>query len=301
MAKTTRDKLLTNAKVGPIEFVAASVSGGGTARRLAIYEAIGVDGAELEDLGQGPRREVLKARLDEGVWQKLENLKRDGKAVQCVHPLFGVFTGRVESCPYEAGPKSLVDCTITLIEDGQHTVQLAPITLSLPDAASAFSAGLDDLDGLAMPDEWTDAQGNYGFTMDSFSDFDSTLSDVMSGGSSWTDLGSAFDSLVDTVDSVVTAVEGEIRDLGQAGADMMDTALDLANKARQCVDAAQDELATVWEPFQVRGSLSVAELARDWLGSDDDDAIDQILDSNPSIIDINSIPEGMDILIPIAI
>jgi len=53
-----RESLYTRTRIGSIEFDAASASGGGK-RRLAIHEAIGVDGGSIEDLGEAPRVENL--------------------------------------------------------------------------------------------------------------------------------------------------------------------------------------------------------------------------------------------------
>ena len=304
-----RESLYTKAQIGSIQFEAASASGGGK-RRLAIHEAIGVDGATIEDLGEAPRVEHLSAHVGEDVYLKLENLRREATVQTCTHPLFGTFQGRIHEISYEAGTKHGVNIKLTLIEDGQHALVLAPVTLSLPSSAGAFAAGLDDWGDINTEADFESylSDESFGIVQGLGSDFlgfanafDTVLDAVQSGTSTWAALGSALDDLGSSLDSFVDGVYGLADEIGQAGMDIIDASYSLVRAARDCVDAAQSEAATILQPFKVATPVGVAALCREFLGSDDDDMIDLFLESNPTIIDLNAIPSGLDIVLPVAI
>lgn len=298
---STRSQIVRKAKIGNIEFTASRATGGGK-RRLAIYEAIGIDGAEIDDLGEGPRIETLEASLDEVVYWNLENLRREGQVQTIVHPLFPIFQGRIHELTYDANEKERVNAKIILVEDGEWTLSLAPVVITLGQASQnaknaaddLFSAGLDDLD---LPDDL--ASANVGMNS-AWTDLDGVLDQVELGEASWFELGGAFDLLGDAADSLITAVDGAIDDVvGLAELSIDDFTYDLMGAARSVVDAAQQDVAAVWEPIKTTIDRSVADVALQYLGADDEDAENKILQSNPGIIDLNLIPAGFDLLIPV--
>jgi hypothetical protein len=47
------------------------------------------------------------------------------------------------------------------------------------------------------------------------------------------------------------------------------------------------------------GSVSIAEIALEYLGTDDDEAIQLIIDRNPQIIDVSAVLPGVELSIPV--
>jgi hypothetical protein len=305
MAETTRSKILVPTKIAGIEFVATSVKGGGS-RRLNRAPAIGVDGEGLDDLGEGARVEEFEARLDEAVYQQLEEKRRDAKVYAIQHPLFGVFQGRIESINYTADSRNLVNATIVVVEDGDATFALAPVTVSFPKAGSSakannnlFSDALTDLDGLdGIPDSVSTASANAQSAADAFND---GVDAVENDDASWQDLGADFDNLGSSTNDFIDAFDAAAPDLPEmydTGA--VDAAYNALASARDAVDAAQRLTAMTWQPSLLVEDVSVSALARDWLPDlTEADAIDQILESNPGILDLNVVPAGVELLIPV--
>ena len=307
--QTTRDKIVTKCKIGGIEFVATAASGGQT-RRIARYEAIGWDGAALEDYGEGPRVETIRGRLDEIIYSKLRNVQQAGKAVEIIHPLFDVFDGRIEQISYEADTKSLVNATIVVIEEGAPQI-ISVSALTLPQASAvytgatnAFNEGIDDLPAgipTALSSSITAAQGandEFGTSLESVLDDDADFGVL---GGLFDDLATEMNGVIEAMDDAVNAVYNETIGAVEELVDstISDAAYAVINAAQDAVTAAQQETAVVWEPFTVIEELSVAELAIDWLGEDSDKNITLILESNPAIIDVNAVDSGFELLVPI--
>ncbi|MHC4890898.1 MAG: hypothetical protein ACYTEO_15700 [Planctomycetota bacterium] len=307
---TIRDSIAAETTIGTIKFFATSVSGGGT-RRIVRYSKVGVDGQDTEDLGEDARTEALRAELDEDVWQKLDNLRREGKVQTCTHPLFGVMKARILSCPYEADHTSMVSCTITLIEDGEHTIQIAPQYLSLPGAAQKARSVWDNLQlddsvgGVANlddpPSELTGATEDLETAWDSF---DAALTDAESGfvgdslDASFGDLAEAAESMADavaqTLDNNLMSDPTDLLELS-----IIEPTFELIDAARATVESAHEVTKNIWQDFQIKLPLSVGELAQDWLGEDNEENRDLILEKNPTIVDVNHIPSGESVILPV--
>jgi prophage DNA circulation protein len=304
---TTRQSLAGKLKIGTWEAWAKSLSGGGT-RRLAGQKAIGVDGETFEDLGEDARRETMSAELDENEWQKLDNLRRAAKIYTITHPLFGTFQGRIVSCPYQAGLRDMVDAEITLVEDGEPTSNAAAVTITLPAAAQAYKAqkaayddASTDWDGLAIPASTDSSKSSFDSAM---SDFDAQVDSAREGDASWEDLSSVYDDLgstggtfLDSLDELTDSALDVVNDVLDLGMDSLTYAV--IDAARTCIGAATDQVTNVWRTLRTTTPVSVAELAVDWLGSDDDDSIDAILAANPQIVDLNYVPTGIELQLPV--
>ena len=104
----TREKIAGEAQIGAVKFWATRATPQPTPRRIVEYGGIGVNGGQTEDLGKNARREILNATVDEIVYLDLDEIKNQAKVVTCVHPLFGVFQGRVLDVVPDAGPDPMV-------------------------------------------------------------------------------------------------------------------------------------------------------------------------------------------------
>jgi hypothetical protein len=84
-----------------------------------------------------------------------------------------------------------------------------------------------------------------------------------------------------------------------ADLDIQDLTYAAIDAARDVVDAMEQQTGNVWEEFTAMATVSVAELAREFIGFDDDESIQRILDRNPQLIDVSAILPGVSISIPI--
>jgi len=299
-----REQLAAEADIGGVTFWATSASGPGAPRSIVQHGGIGVTGAVTVDLGRPARTETLKATVDETVFLKLIAVKDAAKVVDITHPLFGTFQGRVQDVPYEAGPDDMVDITVTVIEHGEPSILLAPAVVTLSSAAAdadaAFANLGDDLDGLGDFPLTDDLTNNITNINSSYSTFSGALDDAQQGVASFEDIAAEFtafaqagQALVDSVDTAWDTVT-ELADFS-----VQDLVYETIDAARDCVNSMERQLGNVWEEFQVRGSVSIAELAREFIGADDDDSIQLILDRNPQIVDVSAILPGVSVSIPI--
>jgi hypothetical protein len=68
---------------------------------------------------------------------------------------------------------------------------------------------------------------------------------------------------------------------------------------RDAVDVIVAGGGAVWQPVTVVAPVSLAELADEYLGASDDDAIDRLLSANPNTIDLLAAPVGAVLWIPV--
>jgi hypothetical protein len=301
-----RSKLIAEAKIGTVSFVAASVSGAGK-RRLQGGAAIGVDGEEFEDLGENARTEQIEATVDETTYLELEGIRRDAKRVTCQHPLFGVFEGRISDLSYKANERQGVDISVTLIEDGDHSRVMAPVQVSFPQASGAatasldaFSEGLDEIPS----DVGGDLLGEVAACGSLISTFETALSSAALGGiAAVQDLAGAFGELSVGVDSLISSFDLAAESVASlADSDLVDLALSAVNATRQAVEALSNESTLVWQPLPVAGPLGLDAVAYDRameLGIDPDDALAQILSANTDLVDLVAIPTGFTLWLPV--
>jgi hypothetical protein len=83
--------------------------------------------------------------------------------------------------------------------------------------------------------------------------------------------------------------------------DMVDTTYELINVAREWVDAVENQVSDVWQDLKITTPLSLAEIALDLIGNDDESTIDEILNRNTTLIDINAVPVGVSLSIPVSL
>ena len=299
-----RAALAGMAQIGPIKFWATSAQTNPNPRRIVQYTGVGVDGAVTEDLGQNARTETLNAIVEEDIYVKLNDLKNEAKLLIIVHPLFGAFEGRIVDAVPTAGPQDMVDIVVTVVESGKPIdvfVLPPPTTASAKQAAtSAFNnLGLDDLDGLS---NFPTSSGlpSAGAGMNSgWSSFSGVMDMVDSADAVWSDVSAAYNELADAGSVLIDAIDS-FEDATQDMIDMVDSTYELLDDARTFVDAMEQSIGSVWQDLQVVTPLSVAEIALDLIGDDTEETIDLILDRNPTIIDLNAIPIGFKLSIPVA-
>jgi prophage DNA circulation protein len=302
---STREKLAGQAKVGGVEFWATGASGDGSPRRIVRYSGIGVEGQVTEDLGRDARVETLNAIVDEMVYIELKAVRDAAKVVTAVHPLFGVMQARLENVTYNAGPNDLVEIQVTLVENGDPSIfnPLSTLTLSgqTQDAKSAWSDLNDSFSELNALDSLTDDLGNaIGGFQDGWGLFDAALDLAAAGDVLFDEMASAYNDLADLGGTLIDAVDTAWNDVTElVDYAVEDLTYDVLNSARGVVDALEKQAVDVWSAFKVVDPVSIAEVALDFLGVDDDDTIQQILDRNPQIVDINAIPVGVEISVPV--
>jgi phage tail protein X len=322
---SAREQLAGPAKIGPISFDATAASGS-FSRRLVKYHGIGMDGAELDDLGEDARVETLRAELEEDVFIALEKLRRRGEKVACVHPLFGTMTARVEALSYDADQRPMVDCQITLVEDGYRPRPPQPVRVdayyqaNLAKAA-AMRAGVEDWLNAPLPDlDADDALESMrellaGFELGDWElplaeallegfraveGFVDAMDDFISGFQDWEFLSGAYSVLNDSIswalgsfDTIKSAVESVI------DFNWEDYCFDLLDSAQAMVAAATDTATQLWSSLTAKGPLTLDELAAEFLGTTDQEAIDAILANNPGLVDASVVPAGFEIFLPI--
>ncbi len=299
-----RASLAGMAQIGPIKFWATSAQTNPNPRRIVQYIGIGVDGAVTEDLGQNARTETLNATVEEDIYIKLNDLKNEAKILIIVHPLFGAFEGRIIDAVPTAGPQDMVDIVVTVVEHGKPIdVFVLPqkTTASAQQSASAAFAnlGLDNLDGLADFDSSTGLPAAGAGMNNSWASFSSVMDSVSTADALWTDVSAAYNDLASAGNVLIDAVDGFV-DATQDMIDMVDSTYELLNEARDFVDAMEQRIGSVWQNLQVTTPLSIAEIALDLIGDDSEETIDLILERNPTLIDLNAVPIGFELSIPVA-
>ena len=205
----------------------------------------------------------------------------------------------------DAGPEDMVDITCTLCESGDPTalfVTTINTTASAKQSATnAFdNLGLDDLDGLANFDSSTGLPAAGAGMNSSWASFSGVMDAVESANALWADATSAYNDLATAGDTLIDAVDGFV-DSTQEMVDMVDNTYDLLNEARNFVDAMEQKTGSVWQDFKITTPLSIAEIALDIIGNDTEETIDLILDRNPTIIDLNAVPIGLQLSVPVDI
>lgn len=305
---TTREQVAAPAKIGSFEFEATVVSGGGR-RNLAPQGGIGRDGEDHDDLGEAGRREQLEADLDEIGYQKLENLRRAAKPYTIVHPLLGAFWGRIHGINYQGNPEpDLLKVTIELVEEGDHTTQMPAVVLSLSAAAQAARSayddlGWDDLDGLAdigtadldgvLDNTGTAFKGAWG-------DFDDLMSAAELGTATWEEVSDGFVALGEGVQGLLDELPQAYEQCEKWITTSWEHGLHaLMGAAGDVVTAARGAGAAFMRQVKVKSPQSIWELSKEWLGADDDETVNEILEANPQLIDLVAILPGTELQIPV--
>jgi hypothetical protein len=300
---STREKLAGMAQIGSTKFWATSATPNPTPRRIAQYGGVGVEGATTDDLGQDARQEVLNATVDELVYLDLDQIKRAGDVVTCVHPLFGVFQGRLVDVTYTAAENDMVDIVCTLIEHGDPAdlfiLNVSTTAAKKQSADSVFdniSGDLDDLDDL--PSSTGLPAAGQGLTS-GYGNFSNVMTSAQSADALWTDVAAAYSEVADAANVLIDAVDA-FEDATQVMTEMVDSTYELVNECRGFVDTMKNEVASVWQDFQVVHPLSLAEIALEIVGDASEETLDLLLDNNPTLIDINAIPVGVALSIPVS-
>jgi prophage DNA circulation protein len=292
------------AQIGTVKFWATSAQTNANPRRIVQYTGIGVDGAATDDLGVNARIETLNAIVDEDIYAQLLTIKNEAKVITMVHPLFGAFEGRLMDVVPNAGPDDMVDIVCTLCESGDPTAlfvtTINTAASAKQSATSAFdNLGLDDLDGLSDFPTSTGLPAAGAGMNDSWASFSGVMDAVDSADGLWTDVAAAYNDLADAGNTLIEAVDGFV-DATQDMVDMVDSTYDMLNEARNFVDAVEQQIGSVWQDLKVTTPLSLAEIALELIGDDTEETIDLILDRNPTLIDLNAVPVGVTLSIPVA-
>lgn len=292
------------AQIGTVKFWATRAATNANPRRIVQYNGIGVDGASTDDLGVNARVETLNAIVDEDIYAQLLTIKNEAKIITMVHPLFGAFEGRLMDVVPDAGPDDMVDIVCTLCESGDPTalfVTTINTTASAKQAAtSAFdNLGLDDLDGLADFPTSTGLPAAGAGMNQSWASFSGVMDQVSSADALWTDVTAAYNDLAVAGDTLINAIDG-YAEATQDMIDMVDTTYELLGDARSFVDSMEQRIGSVWQDLKVVNPISLAEIALDLIGDDAEETIDLILERNPTIIDLNAVPVGFTLSIPVA-
>jgi len=301
---TTREKIAGEAKIGSVKFWATRATPQPTPRRIAQYGGVGITGATTEDLGKDARVETLTATVDELVFLDLDQIKNTADIVTCVHPLWGVFQGRLVDVVPDAGPDPMVDIVCTIIEHGDPAdlfiLNIGSTAAKKQSTDATFdniSGDLDDLDDLPSSSGLPAAgQGMTG----AFNNFSSMTSAVSAGDALWTDAAAAYTELSNAADVLIDAVDA-YEDATQAMVDMVDSTYELVNDAFDFVQVMKDAVASVWQEFKVTSPLSLAKIALEIVGDATDETLDLLLNNNPGLVDICAIPPGTALSIPVDI
>jgi hypothetical protein len=294
-----RESIAGMAQIGNVKFWATRATPQPTPRRVMQYTGVGVVGAVTEDLGRNARTEILNATVNEDVYLDLDQVKNAAKVVTCVHPLFGVFEGRLIDVTFDAGPDDMVDIVCTLVEHGDPSaIFIVTVNSTAAKKQSADSVFDDmDLDGL---DDFPTATGlpaaGQGLT-GSYGNF-SALMEAGPDDTLWTEVAAGFNDLAESGNTLIEAIDG-YADATQELVDMVDSTYELINIGREYVDAMERQVSDVWQSVKITHPLSVAEIALELVGNATEDTIDTILDRNPALIDICAVPIGTELSIPV--
>lgn len=309
-ATDLRKLLAGQAQIKDVKFWAVRASTQEPQRRLAMYAGIGVDGAVTEDLGQDAGIEVLEAIVDEDVYNKLYVIKHEAKVVTIVHPLFGVFEGRLANITYDAGPADMLNIVCTCIKHGDPAgLFVASANTTAQNKATANSAyddlstptgdnmTLSDLGDFDISTGLPAASTNFA---SAFGTFSAIMDTVAAANGLWTDAAAAFTEFAESAGDLIDVID-DFADATQEMVDMVDKTYYLLDVARDWVDSVERQASTVWHPFKVRNPLSLAEIALSIVGDDSEDVIDAILNRNPTLVDICAIPPGVELSIPVTL
>ena len=308
--KTTRDDILTKAKIGTLEFVPTGCNGGDNPLRLAKHGAIGMNGQWGEGLGMDARVDTFQAVLTEAECKQLDEIKNAGKIVNIVHPIFGAYKGWVISAPWQAGKLDHVDVTITTMEEGEHQQWV-----NLPSLNAAAAAAKQALGGASGAfDNMTDAFDSgisagiledfdvLGIS-DAFDVFDDFVDDVVSGvEKTWQEAGAAYDAITGAVDSALTVIDGiedMVTDAVDSVAAYTDAIYTVASTAREIVDAIGSSLTQVWRTATYVTDYPIDAILIEYLGEATDETMGILLDNNPGLIDMLFVPGGFELQIPV--
>lgn len=290
--------------LGSIEIIATDLDGGGT-RRIVKHHSIGVDGADLQDMGEDARVDTYNATVSDEIAADLEALRKDAKKITITHPLFGSYEGRIESLQYKASSKSGVDVVIKTVEDGVAATRITGTTVSLPSAAgSARAAWSDASDAFDTISEIEDLPGKITDAIDAievgWEAFDGVLTAVESGVQTWRELSASAAELGGLVQDTITAVDDAISDVTElAETALEDSLYPLMQAANYAVDAARETTAKAWQTASVAVPSSIGQVARMIYGRDDDAACDLVASYLPDRIDYAFIDAGTRFTLPV--
>ncbi len=298
-----REQIAGEAQIGTVKFWATRATPQATPRRIVQYGGVGVDGAALEDLGEDARVEILNATVTEFVYQDLKAIKTAAEKVTIVHPLFGVFEGRLWDVTYDAGPNDMVDIVCTCIEDGDPAdlfiTRIDTTASAKQSATSAFDdLGLDDLDGLQDLPTSTGLPAAGTNLTSSWNNFSTVMDDVSQADALFTDVAAAYNELASAGGELIDAID-EFSDATQSMVNLVDSTYELLNTARDYVDAMEKQVSDVWQNLMITTPMSLAEIALELIGDASEETIDIILDRNPTLIDICAVPIGVELSIPV--
>jgi hypothetical protein len=296
-----RDLLAGQAQIGPVKFWATRATQQPTPRRIVQYIGVGVTGASLEDLGENARTEIMNGIVDENIYNDLLKVKRAAKVVTIAHPLFGVFEGRLVDVTYEAGPDDMVDIACTCVEDGDSIGLFVTAVVTTAQKKQSADSIFNDMD-LGELDDFPSSTGlpSAGSGLSSgYASFSAVMDSIESADALWTDASAAFVDLAEAGNAVIDAIDGYAAST-QSMIDLVDSTYELLDVARDWVDSVQNQVGSVWQNLKVTSPVSVAEVALELIGEDTEDVIDLILDRNPTLIDINAIPVGFQLSVPVA-
>jgi len=305
---STRADILTTARIGEIEFTAIAATGGGE-RRIARHGAIGMDGEYMEDLGEAARTDEIRAVLTEAQWLQLDEIRRRGKAVDIVHPLFGSYIGRVVAAKYEGGLRDHVDVTITVVEDAEHR-PTRPRALNPSAAASKLAGAASDLEQIPLDyPELQDVSSSQAIS--AFDDVVASARDIVdlveagvtTAADAWHAASAAYETITSGVATVVDDIRNTVADVATDLADPMleiyDQVHSVVVAARETIDAISDSLADTWRQVTTTTIRPLDQIIRDAVGEVSDDLIDAVLASNPALTDPLMVPAGVTVRIPL--
>ena len=300
---SVREQLATKCKIKDLEFWAQSATAQ-HGRTLVGHGGIGIEGERFEDLGEGARRHSLRAELYEDEYLKLKAIYTEAKRVDFTHPLFGVFQVRVQSIQYQAGPAEMVDVTITLVEDGEREIVLAPVVLNLGTVNWQWESALDDIT-VSVTEILSD-----GFSQDGF---------TAAISAAWVSAATAFSAVLDLAEAAEAAVDevaasySEYADAALAVIEEMESSVDavwgeVADAIYGTVGIAQDAVRSIsvldsapWNNFLTKTPVLIGSIAAEFLGADSEDNIESILEYNPTLLDVGVIPAGFELVLPVTL
>lgn len=298
---SARETMAAKCKIDTFEFWANTVSGN-LRRSLVGHGGIGIEGQSFEDLGEDAEPIKITAEIFEDEFLTLKSIFRKGKKVAFTHPLFDVSQVRFESLDYNADSREMVDVTISVFEDGEREIALAPIVLSLGTEAARWHGAISDINITATQ-----------LTADGFdvSDFVDPL--ILAAGNA---ANEAFSAVVDAaleaeaaVDELAAAysvaaksADDTISELEEAGGVFGEIIDDIYGS----IAIAQDVVRSVsvldsapWNLFRAQAPTLMGSIAADFLGADNEDNVALILEYNPTLIDMGLVPAGVELIIPV--
>jgi hypothetical protein len=298
------DRSVVQLDIGGVKLTVTSLSGGNNDRRIARYRALGVNGAELEDLGQDERQDSYAAVVSEVTFLELEAIKEAGQAVQIVHPLFGTYLGRLVSLRYQASSRSGIGITLAVVEDGVARAKgiTAP---SLPSAAGACSAAWADvnasiLDLAVLPGLPAEIYAGIATITTQWAQWSGLQTMALAGLVSGQSLAASMQDLGTAADTLLAATDNQWGLLaGIEAICLEDSLFPLMTAVRAAVNAASATTARGFVTHTTASACSLAWLALQYMGREDDDTLDLILAQNPNQVDVAWVRAGVTITIPL--